>query len=378
MAANNATSTTASSTPGFEPNTPNTVRPIPISNKHEASMPTTNPIRFHLSLNVADLKSSVEFFRVLFGMNPAKLRHDYAKFEPDDPPLVLSLEPTPRAVGGPLNHLGFRMPSSTALVAMQERLERAGIRSQREEGVECCYARQTKFWVHDPDNTLWEFYTFEGDIEHRGAGQSSEKVLPPAQSSVLQKQPTIWEHRLGQGVTDRALFAEGSVDEVLFRGSFNMAFGDAERRHLLAEARRVLRPGGRLFVHVLTAERPITGSPDLPGPAAAVRSVPVDSDTVALVEALGFEDIYLLKFDAKPCFVRQGIAMRETQIEARKPMSASQAAATAIYKGPFLEIRDDQGRTYSRGRRVQVDAQTAQRLRSSEWASQFLILDALA
>ena len=64
-------------------------------------MTTTNPVRFHLSLNVADLKRSVEFFRVLFGMAPAKLRPDYAKFEPDEPPLVLSLEPTPRPVGGP-------------------------------------------------------------------------------------------------------------------------------------------------------------------------------------------------------------------------------------------------------------------------------------
>ena len=58
---------------------------------------------------------------------------------------------------------------------MQERLEKAGIRSQREEGVECCYARQTKFWVHDPDNTLWELYTLDDDdLDHRGRGQSVE------------------------------------------------------------------------------------------------------------------------------------------------------------------------------------------------------------
>src|SRR4051812_45199025 len=108
-------------------------------------------VRFHLSLNVGDLARSVEFYRTLFGAEPAKRRGDYAKFELDDPPLVLSLEPTPRPVGGPLNHLGFRFADAKALVAMQERLERAGVRSQREDGVECCYARQTKFWVHDPD-----------------------------------------------------------------------------------------------------------------------------------------------------------------------------------------------------------------------------------
>ncbi len=138
---------------------------------------TTPAVRFHLSLNVADLGKSVAFYRALLNLEPAKLRADYAKFEPDEPPLVLSLEPTPRAVGGPLNHLGFRLTESKTLVEMQRRLEMAGIRSQREEGVECCYARQTKFWVHDPDGTLWEVYTFDGDLDHRGAGQAREVIL---------------------------------------------------------------------------------------------------------------------------------------------------------------------------------------------------------
>ena len=138
----------------------------------------SDPVRFHISLNVADLSKSVAFFRTLFGMEPAKLRADYAKFEPNDPPLVLSLEPAKEvARGGALNHLGFRMPDARSLVAMQERLERAGMRTKREEGVECCYAKQTKFWVNDPDNTLWELYVLEDDhLDHRGAGQAAEMM----------------------------------------------------------------------------------------------------------------------------------------------------------------------------------------------------------
>jgi catechol 2,3-dioxygenase-like lactoylglutathione lyase family enzyme len=134
-------------------------------------LPMAPAVRFHLSLNVSDLERSVAFYRTLFGREPAKWRPDYAKFEVDDPPLVLSLEPSSRGGGGALNHLGFRMPDSAALVAMQRRLEEAGIRSRREEGVECCYARQTKFWVTDPDQTLWEVYTLDEDLDHRGVGQ---------------------------------------------------------------------------------------------------------------------------------------------------------------------------------------------------------------
>jgi catechol 2,3-dioxygenase-like lactoylglutathione lyase family enzyme len=135
-------------------------------------------VRFHLSLNVADLERSVAFYRILFGCEPAKCRRDYAKFELDDPPLVISLEPTSPGPGGALNHLGFRMSDSAALVAVQMRLERAGIRTKREEGVECCYARQTKFCVTDPDQTLWEMYTLDEDIDHRGTGQTREQMLP--------------------------------------------------------------------------------------------------------------------------------------------------------------------------------------------------------
>jgi catechol 2,3-dioxygenase-like lactoylglutathione lyase family enzyme len=142
------------------------------------ALPIAPAIRFHLSLNVADLDRSVAFYRILFGREPAKCRTDYAKFELDDPPLVLSLEPNATGGGGVLNHLGFRMPDAAALVAVQIRLEKAGIRTRREEGIECCYARQTKFWVLDPEQTLWEIYTLDEDIDHRGTGQTREQMLP--------------------------------------------------------------------------------------------------------------------------------------------------------------------------------------------------------
>ncbi|HEY2250817.1 MAG TPA: VOC family protein, partial [Planctomycetaceae bacterium] len=66
------------------------------------------PVRFHLSINVSNLEKSVSFFATLFGMKPAKQRDDYAKFELDEPPLVLSLEPHAPDGRGALNHAGFR------------------------------------------------------------------------------------------------------------------------------------------------------------------------------------------------------------------------------------------------------------------------------
>src|SRR5262245_23257712 len=154
-------------------------------------------LKFHLSLNVANLDRSVEFLKALFGREPAKCRPDYAKFELDEPPVVLSLEPHAPGSSGALNHLGFRLADSAELVEWQRRLETAGVATQREEGVECCYARQTKFWVRDPDNNLWEIYVLEEDIEHRGVGQAPQD-LPPLTGVPLLARPAVPPARVGK------------------------------------------------------------------------------------------------------------------------------------------------------------------------------------
>ena len=76
---------------------------------------------------------------------------------------MLSLEPNAPSGGGTLNHLGVRLIDARQIVALQERFEKRGIKSQRDKVGECCYATQSKFWVQDPDITHWEFYTLEDD-----------------------------------------------------------------------------------------------------------------------------------------------------------------------------------------------------------------------
>lgn len=300
---------------------------LPIVDPNQDAQPGT--MKFHLSLNVSDLSRSVAFYRLLLGAEPAKLRDDYAKFELDSPPLVLSLEPPGGAGrGGWLNHVGFRMPSSAELVASQARLEAGGLRTQREEGVECCYARQTKFWIQDPDGVLWEMYTFEGDIEHRGAGQDLDRMLPDSSSATAtaaaapvatpaEKAAAQWAHRLGQPWPTKIFVHDGSVDEVQLQGTFNAA--DApDMTAALTEVHRALRPGGRLAMHVLTAHRPLPAGMQLalPGPAAVVQRVPTLGQLTSALEASGFCRITFEKLGETPCFTIDGIEMRETKLSA--------------------------------------------------------------
>lgn len=307
---------------------------------------TTQPARFHLSLNTGDLDRMVEFLKALIGAEPAKCRSDYAKFELDDPPLVLSLEPSsaaPAPQGGALNHLGFRVSSGEALVQVQRRLELSGIETRREEGVECCYARQTKFWVHDPDGNLWEIYTLDEDLEHRGDGHAPHHHETPShpstQASVSNPAPTgavarpepasasapppgpaesRWSHRLGQPFPAKLPILDATVDYISLEGSFNEVLTPEQFQSRLSELRRILKPGGRLHLHLLTSDRPIPfGTPiQLPGPAAPVKAVPACDELLAALAAAGFGSPRLAFLAKSACFGVGEAHLHETRIEA--------------------------------------------------------------
>jgi catechol 2,3-dioxygenase-like lactoylglutathione lyase family enzyme len=139
----------------------------------------TAVIKFHASLNVSDLARSIEFYTALFGSGPVKLYPDYAKFEIETPPLVLSLKPKRACAGGPLNHLGLRVVTVEQLRAIQERLDRVRARIGQQDDVKCCYALQSKIWVTDPDQTMWEIYVLHDDVPNWGERDKKLKLLAP-------------------------------------------------------------------------------------------------------------------------------------------------------------------------------------------------------
>jgi catechol 2,3-dioxygenase-like lactoylglutathione lyase family enzyme len=138
--------------------------------------PATQVIKFHASLNVSDLAKSIEFYSALFGERPVKAYEDYAKFEIDIPPLVLSLKPKRACAGGPLNHLGLRVTSVDHFDQIHARLKQVGARIGKQDDVQCCYARQTKLWIMDPDETLWEVYLFHDDVPDWGEKHNKIKL----------------------------------------------------------------------------------------------------------------------------------------------------------------------------------------------------------
>jgi catechol 2,3-dioxygenase-like lactoylglutathione lyase family enzyme len=122
--------------------------------------PPGRSLRPHLAITVADVERSIPFYGALFGVEPVKVRAGYAKFEVTDPPLNFTLNQGERGRGlGAFNHAGIEVASTADVLAAKERLVEAGLATFDEMNTTCCYARQDKIWVRDPDGTPWEIFT---------------------------------------------------------------------------------------------------------------------------------------------------------------------------------------------------------------------------
>lgn len=331
--------------------------------------------KFHASLNVSDLTRSIAFYRELFGVEPVKVRSDYAKFELDEPPVVFSLIPGRPAHGGNLNHIGLRVRNAEELVQMQTRLEAASFQTRREDGVECCYARQTKFWVTDPDRALWEIYVFHEDVDEHGKGHVPD-VASVQPVDLVTSRRVVWAHRLGEPIPTRIPHEDNAVHEVRFEGTVNLTPSAANLSALFGEALRVLRPAGELRAHGLAGDRALqVPLPPLPGPAAAVEHVPASGEVMRAMIDAGFVDVRFETLSGKAHFTIDGVPMRELMLVGRKPGYRPKTATHyAVYLGPLASVTDDFGNVLPRGAFTLLNVHDWQALANGPSASHFLLL----
>jgi catechol 2,3-dioxygenase-like lactoylglutathione lyase family enzyme len=120
--------------------------------------PEVKVLKAHLALNVRDVERSIEFYRKMLGIEPSKVRAGYAKFDVQNPPLNLTLNQHHFKEQGALSHLGLQVASTEDVLAVRERWAQAGLVTRDEMDTNCCYARQDKTWVHDPDGYEWEVF----------------------------------------------------------------------------------------------------------------------------------------------------------------------------------------------------------------------------
>ncbi|HUQ69099.1 MAG TPA: VOC family protein [Planctomycetaceae bacterium] len=329
--------------------------------------------RFHCAINVADLARSVEFYRILFGVRPARQEVDYAKFELSRPPLVFSLIPQAPGMSRGLRHLAFPVHHPAEVEALGTRLTTAGLAVTWQRNALLDDARQTAVQCVDPDGNVWRISCRLQDLDTVNTASSDSVNGTKVASSPT---PSVgWEHRILSPCPERIPHADGSVDFVRLEGTFNAELTNAQRAGLLSEVYRVLKPGGIVQAHGLAANCVLPMCPVLHGVAALVRRVPVESEPLEELRAAGFHDIQITKLPAKAAFQCDAVQLRELKLSAWKPANVDDTPGTVVYRGPGVRIVTDSGRVFSRGVPTTVDAAVLAALQAEPWRGQFLLMD---
>jgi hypothetical protein len=114
---------------------------------------------------VSDISRTVTFYSSFFGQSPVKVKPGYAKYILERPSLIISFVENKDRVQSNFGHVGFQVETPEELSLRLDDARIKNLVSREEIGTNCCYAKQDKFWVNDPDNVQWEVYYFHADSE---------------------------------------------------------------------------------------------------------------------------------------------------------------------------------------------------------------------
>ena len=128
-------------------------------------MTNTKLPRIHMSFYVSDLAATVNFYTTFFGQSASKVKKGYAKYEMENPGLIITFIENPERVQANFGHVGIQVALKEEMEAKLKIAREQGVVSLEEIGVSCCYAVQDKFWATDPDGIQWEVYYFHEDSE---------------------------------------------------------------------------------------------------------------------------------------------------------------------------------------------------------------------
>ena len=173
----------------------------------------------------------------------------------------------------------------------------------------------------------------------------------------------------------RPLIADASIDLVISNCVLNLV-NEAERRQMIREIHRVLKPGGRVAISDIVSDEAVPetlkADPDLWSGCIAGAFQEQELLT-AFVEA-GFLAASYDKWDEKPWQVVEGIEFRAVTLTAVKGAGTAclDRGHAVIYRGPFASVTDDEGHVYPRGERMAVCERTFQLLTSGPYQEDFI------
>lgn len=161
------------------------------------------------------------------------------------------------------------------------------------------------------------------------------------------------------------LVADSSVDLVVSNCVLNLV-EESDKRILLEEIFRVVRPGGRVAISDIVSDAPVPqrlkADPALW--SGCISGALQEESFVNAFTEVGFQGVSLAKWDAKPWQTVEGLEFRSVTVTAYKGKGTEciDRGHAVIYRGPFSQVNDDDGHYYPRGQRIAVCERTFEAL----------------
>lgn len=181
--------------------------------------------------------------------------------------------------------------------------------------------------------------------------------------------------RMGQ---DTAMIADNSIDVIVSNCVLNLV-SDSKKKQMFAEMFRVLKVGGRVAVSDIVSDEdsPESLKQDARLWSGCISGALREDEFCTALEEAGFHGIFVDKFEYEPWQIVEGIEYRSATYLAYKGKHGPcyEKNQAVVYKGPFRQIQDDDGKTYMRGERSAVCEKTYNLLKREPYADLFYFID---
>ncbi|WP_078552321.1 hypothetical protein [Bacillus alkalicellulosilyticus] len=144
---------------------------------------------------------------------------------------------------------------------------------------------------------------------------------------------------------------------------------------VLEQCFKMLKKHGKLVVNLLLADEDSDGI-KVNKASEELRTFPLEKEIMNYLIKQGFHGMKLDRKGSYPYLVVGGVELWPFTVEASKGKQGIclEQGHAVIYKGPFSEVKDDDGHVYLRGERMAVCAKTYDLLRKSPYTNSFIYL----
>jgi ubiquinone/menaquinone biosynthesis C-methylase UbiE len=174
---------------------------------------------------------------------------------------------------------------------------------------------------------------------------------------------------------ERPLIPDGSVDLVISNCVLNLV-DDGDKQQLVREIFRVLKPGGRAAISDIVADEPVPAhlknDPELW--SGCLSGAFQEQEFTRAFAAAGFAGVCLDRWSEYPWRVIENVEFRAVTLLAVKGQGREclDRGHAVIYRGPYGEIRDDEGHIFPRGERIAVCERTFRFLTEGPFRNDFI------